>query len=169
MSRELYDLRDQQKQDHTKDLLIVGAMGHSSSVALGIALQKPSRTVYCIDGDGAALMHLGSLATIGSNKPRNLCHILLNNGTHDSVGGQKTVGFDVDFPALAKACGYTLVLTADDEKSISSSLRKAQTTKGAVFIEIRIQSGARDDLPRPKITPITNKKSFMNYVRDTNE
>ena len=112
-SREVYELREVRGHGHGHDFLTVGSMGHSSSIALGIALQKPERRVWCLDGDGAAIMHLGALALIGANRPANLIHIVLNNEAHESVGGMPTVAGKLDLPGIAKACGYPCALSAD--------------------------------------------------------
>jgi len=109
ISRELYELRDRKNQGHAQDFLTVGSMGHASQIALRIALNKPERKIYCFDGDGAMLMHLGGLATIGNCKSSNYVHIIFNNGAHDSVGGQPTIADKIDIQALAKSMGYTFV------------------------------------------------------------
>ena len=108
LSRELFEYRDQKKQGHEKDFLTVGSMGHASSIAMGIAGFKPKRQVFCLDGDGAAIMHMGSMSTIGQHAPENLKHVLFNNGAHDSVGGQLTVAANeaFSFAKIALGCGY---------------------------------------------------------------
>ena len=105
-SRELFEARAEKKQSHKFDFLTVGSMGHSSSIALGIAINKPETKIWCIDGDGAALMHMGALAVIGQNSPSKLVHIIINNGAHETVGGMPTVAANIDWVALAQACGY---------------------------------------------------------------
>ncbi|MDR2343416.1 MAG: phosphonopyruvate decarboxylase, partial [Spirochaetaceae bacterium] len=105
-SRELYELREKHGMGHGRDFLTVGSMGHASSIALGAALARPDAAITCLDGDGAALMHLGAFASIGVLSPPNLRHIVLNNGSHDSVGGQPTVAFSIDLGAIARASGY---------------------------------------------------------------
>ena len=108
LSRELFEYRDQKKQGHEKDFLTVGSMGHASSIAMGIAGFKPKRQVFCLDGDGAAIMHMGSMSTIGQLAPENLKHVIFNNGAHDSVGGQITVAANeaFSFAKIALGCGY---------------------------------------------------------------
>lgn len=165
VGRELFEHRDSNSLGHEKDLLIVGAMGHASSIALGIAKQT-RRRVYCIDGDGAVLMHLGALAIIGSQRPSNFCHIVMNNGVHDSTGGQQSVGFDVDLPMVAKAAGYKRTYSVEDSESLAKALNEAKELKGPVFIEVRVRAGARLDLTRPTISPIDNKEDFMKFLRD---
>jgi phosphonopyruvate decarboxylase len=164
ISRELYEYRDELNQSHERDLLTVGGMGHASSIALGIATQKPSRKVYCLDGDGSVLMHMGSLATIGSRQLKNFRHVVFNNGLHDSVGGQPTVGFDIDLLAVAKACGYDHVYAAHESTEIKKCIERMKVLDGSVLLEIRVHSGARGNLTRPSISPKDNKQSFMDFI-----
>jgi len=162
ISRELYELRDKTASGHERDFLTVGSMGHASSIALSIALQKPQLQVTCLDGDGAALMHMGSFAAIGTQKPRNYCHIVLNNSAHDSVGGQPTIAPFIDMPAIARACGYTKVYQAKTKEELKKIL--AEKHEGLTFIEIKVKKGSRKDLGRPKTTPIENKEAFMKFI-----
>jgi phosphonopyruvate decarboxylase len=163
-SRELFELREKYKQEHNKDFLTVGSMGHASQIALGIALSTKDNEVYCIDGDGALLMHLGGLAIIGNQKPRNFRHILINNGAHDSVGGQETVGFKVDTVAVAKACGYNEGFSCSSKVELIKLLEEMKDIEGPVFLEIKVKKGARKDLGRPRSTPIENKEAFMEFL-----
>ena len=133
--------------------------------ALGIALARPDRKVCCIDGDGALLMHMGSMAIIGARKPGNFLHVVLNNGAHDSVGGQPTVGFDIDIPAVARACGYADARRADDPDAVSRELAELSIQAGPSLLEIRVARGARQDLGRPTTTPSQNKDAFMRRLR----
>jgi phosphonopyruvate decarboxylase len=166
ISRELYEYRAATSQGHKNDFLTVGSMGHASQIALSIALQKPERTVYCFDGDGALLMHMGALATIGSLKPRNLVHIVLNNGAHDSVGGQPTVGFLIEITKIAEACGYERALVVHSKEGLDKAI--ALCGGGQLsLLEIRVKRGARADLGRPKTTPIANKEELMLELRMT--
>jgi len=162
-SRELYELRDKLGLIHDTDFLTVGSMGHASQIALGVALQRPERLVTCLDGDGAVLMHMGSLAIIGNRKPRNFRHIILNNGAHDSVGGQPTVGLQMDLPSVACACGYEKVMSVRTADELRMALLETDKEKrhGPVLIEARICRGARKDLGRPRSSPIENKNAFM--------
>ncbi len=163
ISRELYELREKQTPpNHERDFLTVGSMGHASSIALSIALQKPELNVTCLDGDGAALMHMGALAAIGTQKPRKFCHIILNNGAHDSVGGQPTIAPGIDLPAIARACGYINVHQADTKETLQKIL--AEKNDNLTFIEVKVKKGARKDLGRPKSTPVENKTALMNYI-----
>jgi len=163
-SRELYEYRDVKDQGHQRDFLTVGSMGHSSHIALGIALNQPQRQVFCLDGDGAALMHMGAMAVNASLRPRNLKHIILNNGCHDSVGGQPTVGFAVSFTDIALACGYAAAWRVDTPDTLAEMVAKLRQSEGPALLEVRVRSGARDDLGRPKTTPIENMKSFMELL-----
>jgi len=164
ISRELYELRNKHGMDHSKDFLTVGSMGHASQIALGIALQKKERKVFCLDGDGASLMHMGGFTSVGSLCPKNYVHIVLNNGSHDSVGGQPTVGLSVDLPSIAKASGYKHILRLDTADEITRTL--SNLPEGPVFIEIRVQKGARKDLGRPVESPVENKNVFMQFLKN---
>jgi phosphonopyruvate decarboxylase len=162
ISRELYELRDKTSCCHELDFLTVGSMGHASSIALSIALQKPQLQVTCLDGDGAALMHMGALAAIGTQNPPNFCHIVLNNGAHDSVGGQPTIAPFIDIPAVACACGYVHVYQAKTKEELKNIL--AEKKDGLTFVEVKVKKGSRKDLGRPKTTPQENKAAFMKYI-----
>lgn len=165
LSRELFEYREELKQSHNRDFLTVGSMGHCSQIALGIAISKPTRDVYCFYGDGAVIMHMGSLAIIGSQKPENFKHIIFNNGAHDSAGGQLTAGLQVDIPLIAKACGYNSVFKAEIKEEIIEKINLLKTTKGPSLLEIRIRKGARHNLGRTTISPKENKKAFMDFIR----
>lgn len=167
-SRELFELREKYGQGHHRDFLTVGSMGHASQIALGIAMNKKDRDVFCIDGDGAAIMHMGSLAIIGEQQPGNFKHILINNGAHESVGGQPTAGFDIDFGMIAKGCGYKKVYRADDQQSLDDLLDDFIESEGPVLLEIITKTGSRKDLGRPTIAPVDNKKDFMKFLSDEN-
>ena len=157
-SRELFEYRVETNKGHNKDFLTVGGMGHANQIALGIAIQKPNRKVFCLDGDGGALMHMGSIAINGNVKCNNFRHIVLNNGAHDSVGGQPTVGLNIDFQNIAKASGYDLVLHAKTNKEIIKSMEILKKFDGKVFFEIKVKKGFRKDLGRPTTTPKKTKK-----------
>ena len=164
-SRELFEHREAFGQGHERDFLMVEGMGHASQVAMGIAAQKPDRRVVCIDGDGAAIMHLGSLATNGWRASSNFKHIIINNGAHDSVGGQPTAGFTVNFPALAVAAGYKQAARICGPADLSSAIGALWATEGPALLEVRVNKGQREDLGRPTTTPLNNKVQFMNFVR----
>ncbi|MDR2659761.1 MAG: phosphonopyruvate decarboxylase [Spirochaetaceae bacterium] len=161
-SRELYELREKHGLGHERDFLTVGSMGHASSLALGAASARPDALITCIDGDGAALMHMGSLATTGVRKPRSLRHIVLNNGAHDSVGGQPTAAFNIGLSDVARACGYEQIFCVDRREDLRLALAAARN--GPVFIEVRVKKGSRADLGRPKSSPIENKTAFMKLL-----
>lgn len=163
-SRELYELREKHRQKHDRDFLTVGSMGYASQIALGVALCKSDRTVICIDGDGAVLMHLGGLSTIGTQKPKNMVHIVLNNGAHDSVGGQPTVGRKINLRAIAESCGYNHTICVRTKEELTAALTGVVADMGPVFIEILVTKGSRPDLGRPKSSPIENKKAFMTLL-----
>lgn len=165
-SREVFEYRAAQNQGHGHDFLTVGSMGHSSSIALGIALQKKDRRVWCLDGDGAALMHLGAMAVIGASRPANLIHIVLNNEAHESVGGLPTVAGRVDLCAIALACGYRSALSADNPETLEETLAQAKAANCLTFLEVKCALGARDDLGRPTTTPQENKAAFMAALED---
>lgn len=164
LSRELFEYREALQQGHGHDFLTVGSMGHSSSIALGIALGKPGRRVFCFDGDGAFIMHTGALGIVASMAPRNYYHILFNNGAHESVGGQPTIGYDLDATGIAQASGYRTVLRATTEQEMISALGQLDQTEGPVLLELRVKIDSRDDLGRPTTTPIENKEAFMNEL-----
>lgn len=164
-SRELFELRVKHGQGHEKDFLTVGSMGHASQIALSIALQKKERKVYCIDGDGAALMHLGGMAIIASRNPNNYVHIVLNNNAHDSVGGQPTVGGKINLTGIAESCGYKKVYKAETAQELEAVLKAARENKELTFIEVKVKKGARKDLGRPTTTPIENKNAFMEFLK----
>ena len=165
-SRELFEFRESLNEEHEKDFLTVGSMGHSSSIALGIALQKPEKIVYCFDGDGALLMHMGSLAIIGDRKPKNFKHIIFNNFAHDSVGGQPTAADAINIPEIAKANGYKAVFTAETTEEVINKIKEIKTLQGPILLEIRCNKGARKDLGRPTRTPLENKNNFMRFLKD---
>lgn len=164
-SRELFEIRTASHQPHGSDFLTVGSMGHASSIALGVAINKADKKVWCIDGDGAALMHMGAMGVIGANKPANLVHILINNGAHETVGGMPTVASNMDFVAIAKACGYPHAVSVDSFGKLDEALKTAKDTNELSFIEARCSIGAREDLGRPTTTALENKINFMEYLK----
>jgi len=163
-SREVFEYRKTNSQGHEKDFLTVGSMGHSSQIALGIALSKPDSRVINLDGDGSVIMHMGSMAVIGTTAPQNLVHIVLNNGAHESVGGQPTAGFLIDLPKIATACGYKISMSAVNAQELFSAIDILSKTQGPVFLEIRVNKQSRKDLGRPDSSPKENKKSFMKFL-----
>ncbi len=165
-SRELFEARVSNNQSHKYDFLTVGSMGHASSIALAIAINKPKNKIWCIDGDGAVLMHMGSLALMGYNAPKNMVHILINNGAHETVGGMPTVASKVDFIAIAKACGYKKYISVDNFDDLDKALEEAKKSKELTMIEAKCSIGAREDLGRPTTTALENKEMFMDYLKN---
>lgn len=164
LSRELFEYREFKKQGHGMDFLTVGSMGHSSSIALGIALEKPQRNVYCFDGDGAFIMHIGAITNIGKLAPKNFRHIIFNNGSHESVGGQPTLAFSINIPDIAKACGYNDSFSVESKEQLLKVLDIFENIQGPVLLEIKVKVSSRDDLGRPTTTPIENKNNFMSFL-----
>ena len=164
-SRELFEIRTANCQSHKYDFLTVGSMGHSSSIALGVAINKPEQRIWCIDGDGAVLMHMGSMAVIGANKPKNLIHIVINNGAHETVGGMPTVAGMIDLVAIAKACGYPNAACVDNFDDLDRELELAKGRNELSLIEVKCSIGAREDLGRPTTSALQNKLIFMEYLQ----
>ena len=169
ISRELFEYRAAMNQGHERDFLTVGSMGYASQIALGIALAQPDRRVWCFDGDGAAIMHMGSMAIVANKAPKNYVHVVFNNGAHDSVGGQPTVGLKIDLPAVAKAVGYKATISVNSkvelEKELSTLNSQLSTLGGPVLLEIKVKKGNRKDLGRPTTTPIQNKEALMDFLK----
>ena len=164
-SRELFEIREEMGKPHAYDFLTVGSMGHSSSIALGIALQKKECKVWCIDGDGAMLMHMGALAVIGANNPQNLVHIVINNGAHETVGGMPTVANHIDTVKIAKGCGYKNAVSVDNFSDLDEQLNKAKLKNELSLIEVKCSIGARSNLGRPTTTAKENKQNFMQNLK----
>jgi phosphonopyruvate decarboxylase len=165
-SREIFEIRTNNSQSHNQDFLTVGSMGHCSSIAFGIALSKPNQKVLCIDGDGALLMHLGSLATISSFKPKNFKYILMNNEVHDSVGGQDTAAKHIDLSNVIESISSTKVYEVNSPNDLIKNLDEFLLCDGPSFMEVKIKSGSRSDLGRPTIKPINNKNAFMKFIKN---
>ncbi len=168
ISRELFEYRTAKNEGHERDFLTVGSMGHASQIALGIALSKEDRRIWCFDGDGASIMHMGGMAIIAQKAPKNYVHVVFNNGAHDSVGGQPTVGLNIDLPAIAKAVGYKGVYSVDNKDSLEKQLAiinsQLSINEFPIFLEICVRKGNRKDLGRPTTTPIQNKEALMNFL-----
>ena len=160
-SRELFEIRERNQQSHKYDFLTVGSMGHSSSIALGVALNKPDKKIWCIDGDGAALMHMGAMAVIGTNNPPNFIHIVINNEAHETVGGMPTVAGKINICEIAKGCGYKNTVCVENFESLDKVLEAAKNSRELCLIEIKCSIGAREDLGRPTTTAKENKINFM--------
>ncbi len=166
ISRELFEYRTEKGQGHERDFLTVGSMGHASQIALGIALEKPDRRVWCFDGDGAVIMHMGGMAIIAEKAPKNFVHVVFNNGAHDSVGGQPTVGLDIDLCAVAKAVGYRTSFSGDNREDLLAMLSRIKELDGPVFMQVCVKKGNRKDLGRPTTSPIQNKVALMGFLKD---
>lgn len=168
-SRELFEIRERNNQSHKYDFLTVGSMGHASSIALGIALNKPNKKIWCIDGDGAVLMHLGAMGVIGAISPSNLIHIVINNAAHETVGGMPTVAEKLNICEIARGCGYKHVACVEDFENLDKEIYTVKNKNELCLIEVKCAIGARDDLGRPTTTPIDNKTSFMNNLEAIND
>ena len=176
ISRELFEYRAAMGQGHQRDFLTVGSMGHASQIALGIAIgtqaSSPAnqateqvRRIWCFDGDGATIMHTGSMAIVADKAPKNYIHVVFNNGAHDSVGGQPTVGLKVDLPGVARAMGYKAAYSVDNKEALISQLSTLTSQEGPIFLEVRVKKGNRPDLGRPTTTPIQNKEALMAFLK----
>ena len=169
ISRELFEIREKRAEGHQCDFLTVGSMGHASQIALGIALEKPDRIIWCFDGDGASIMHMGNMAIVAQKAPKNYIHVIFNNGAHDSVGGQPTVGLSIDFPAIAKAIGYKATFSVSDKEELKKALSIINTSssslEGPIFLEVKVKKGNRKDLGRPTTTPEQNKEALMSFLK----
>lgn len=166
ISREVFEYRTKNDQSHDRDFLTIGGMGHANQIAMGIAQQQKNRPVICLDGDGALIMHMGSLCINGCLKQENFKHIILNNGAHDSVGGQPTAGETTDFAAIAKAAGYSAAKSIQTIADLKLSLTWLNKTPGPLLLEIKVKKGARADLGRPTVKPVDFKKTFMEFLKD---
>jgi phosphonopyruvate decarboxylase len=166
-TRELHALRDLKGVGHDLDFLNVGAMGHASSIAVGIALAAKNRLVVCLDGDAALIMHLGSLTTTGMLGLSNLLHVVLNNGVHESVGGQQSAGFKADLTAIAENAGYTTIgRAAETEQDLGREIKTLLSADGPAFVEVRIRKGIRTDLPPLKVNHIELKDILMQNLSE---
>lgn len=165
ISRELFEYRTAMNEGHERDFLTVGSMGHASQIALGIALGKSDRRVWCFDGDGATLMHMGGMAIVASKHPDNYVHVVFNNGAHDSVGGQPTVGLDIDLVGVARSVGYRHSFRVSDRETLCSVLPEVLMSEGPTLLEVRVKKGNRKDLGRPTTTPVQNKFALMEFLK----
>jgi phosphonopyruvate decarboxylase len=161
-SRELFEYRKVRRHGHRRDFLTVGGMGHACQIAAGIALAQPSRKVVCLDGDGAMLMHLAALAIAARRK--NMIHVVINNGAHDSVGGQPTLATELDLVDIARSLGYASAVRVTDLSGVAGALRQALDSDASAFIEIACRKGARANLGRPDTHPEDNKAQFMRFL-----
>lgn len=163
-SRELFEIRERRGEGHGPDFYTVGSMGCASSIAFGVGLGDSSKPIYILDGDGAALMQLGSMATIGHYKNNRLKHIIIDNNAHESTGGQPTVSQGVDFARIAEACGYENVCTVDNERDLNACLQELENNGKLSLLVVNVKKGSRKDLGRPTTTPKENRDAFIqNY------
>ena len=167
LSREVFEIRERQGGGHGRDFLTVGSMGHSLMIAHGIALAQPDRRVYCVDGDGAALMHMGSMAVVGAHSPKNLVHIVINNGAHETVGGLTAVSSRLNLSETARTLGYAQSFRVASQTGLADVLR--QEADGLVFVEVMCNLHSRADLGRPTATPIENRDELMAYLAEIGE
>jgi len=165
-SRELFEIREALGQKHNSDFLTVGCMGHANQIAVGMAIAKPDRKVICIDGDGALLMHMGSIAINGAVSPKNFIHFVINNGSHESVGGQPTVADKINLVKIAEAGNYKSAVSVTSSEALDVILSEIETIEGPVLIEIKTKAGSRDDLGRPTVKPVDNKKALMQNLKE---
>ena len=166
ISRELFEYRTQLGQGHERDFLTVGSMGHASQIALGIAMEKPDRHIWCFDGDGATIMHMGSMAIVAQKAPKNYIHVIFNNGAHDSVGGQPTVGLNIDLPRIARAVGYSHTYSVSTRDDLLDVLNEIKDQSGLTLLEVKVKKGNRKDLGRPTTTPVENKEALMSFLKN---
>lgn len=164
-SRELFETRVSNGESHKYDFLTVGSMGHSSSIAFGLAIHKPDTKIWCVDGDGAVLMHMGAMAVLGANAPKNMVHIVINNGAHETVGGMPTVADKIDLVAIAKGCGYPNAVSVHTLEELEAELNAAKNRNELSLIEAQCAIGSREDLGRPTTTALENKRNFMEYLQ----
>jgi phosphonopyruvate decarboxylase len=165
-SRELFEYRETKKQGHKNDFLMVGSMGLASSFGAEIALQKPKKKVFILDGDGALLMSAGALSTIGYYQPKNFVHIVFDNESHDSTGGQPTTSVSSDLVKMALANGYKAAKKIQSKKELKAAVKEFKKIKGPEMIIVKIRKGSRNDLGRPTISPRENLKNFMAFLKE---
>lgn len=166
-SRELFEIRTKQQHSHNSDFYTVGSMGCASAIAFGVGLAKSSRPIFILDGDGAALMQLGTMATIGHYPNPRIKHILLDNNAHESTGGQPTVSNTVSFPDIAKACGYEYTTSVYSTEELQHAINEISTNNKLSLVVVKVKKGARADLGRPTTTPKENRDAFMQHFPET--
>tara|TARA_B100001142_G_scaffold330015_1_gene395646 strand:- start:1204 stop:2340 length:1137 start_codon:yes stop_codon:yes gene_type:complete len=164
ISRELNEIKTKSSSKLERELMVVGSMGHASSIALGVSINSPEHQLYCIDGDGSIIMHMGIMATVGKYSTSNFKHILINNFSHDSVGGQSSNSEVVNFSYLSKSFSYKNFFQISKKSDFNSVFDDFLNSPAPSLLEIIVNKGARSDLPRPNRTPLENKKDFMNFL-----
>lgn len=162
--REVHAYRERRVQSHASDFLVIGGMGHASQIAHTLAQHRSDRYVYCLDGDGALLMHMGALAVIGATRPSNLRHIVLNNGMHESVGGQATVARNIDLLALARSVGYATAIRVAAPNQLLPALEDVRRSSGPALLEVQIMPGRDGDLGRPESDPVHRKTLWLSAL-----
>ncbi len=158
-SREIFEIREKRNQGHAHDFLTVGSMGHTASIALGMSLGT-DKNIYCIDGDGSFIMHMGGMGIAAKYARDNFKYILINNGAHESVGGQPTIGFDIDINGILKSVGFNNIYTTSTKNEVEQGVKKLESEKLGALI-IYVNQGSREDLGRPTIAPEQNKVDMM--------
>ena len=169
LSREVFEIRERQGQGHEKDFLTVGSMGHASMIAMQIALEQPGRRIWCLDGDGAAMMHMGAMAMIGRRQPKNLIHVIIRNGAHETVGGMPIGDPEIPWTRIAADLGYRTTKIAANPEELKACLADLREAAGPALIEVRCACGARADLGRPTTTPTENRDALMAYLTGENQ
>ena len=164
LSREVFEIRQQHGGKHDHDFLTIGSMGHSLMIAFGIALAKPEKRIFCLDGDGAVLMHMGSLAVTGVHSPVNLVHVVINNGSHETVGGLTAVSSKLSLCEIARASGYKYSYMVNTLEKLAELLSSLGLLDGPVFIEVICNLVSRANLGRPTTTPKQHKNELMAYL-----
>ncbi|MBO6266416.1 MAG: phosphonopyruvate decarboxylase [Acidaminococcaceae bacterium] len=165
-TRELFWLRERRGESKKNDFLNVGSMGHASSVALGIAMAKPERHVVVLDGDSAAMMHMGAMTMVSKLHVPNFMHIILNNGAHESVGGQPSAGHKIDFTKIAEACGYqTVGKPVTTKKELVEAIKALKDCGRASFVDMRIHKGLSGELPALKFS---HREAIDALIEDLN-
>jgi len=165
LSREVFELREKTDAGHGHDFLTVGSMGHSLMIAHGIASAKPAKRIWCLDGDGAMLMHMGSLTIVGTHSPKNLVHVVINNGAHETVGGVPAVSGKLNLCEIARASGYGDVFRVSCEDELNKTLGIVREKDGPIFIEIMCNLTSRSDLGRPTTSPRENRDALMDVLK----
>lgn len=163
-SRELFELREKYNQGHEKDFLTVGSMGHTSSIALGLSIGAPNKKIICIDGDGSMLMHMGAIAINANHASNNFKYIVINNGSHESVGGQPTICLDFNVSDVGKVTGFQKIYTVTKKEDLEKNIIEFLNCDTKAMLEIKVKKGSREDLGRPTIKPVDNKINFMNNI-----
>ena len=167
LSREIFEIRERRGEGHQRDFLTVASMGHASMIALGIAREKPDRPVWCLDGDGAFLMHMGTLPVIANSGVKNFVHVVIDNGAHETVGGMPVCSGTLKLGAVALASGYKQAMEISTKEELEQQVFSlcSGSLSGPSLLAVRCACGAREDLGRPTTTPIQNRDAFMSFLK----